>query len=45
MRKTKFIAICLSVCVANSLFGAEYKDNNETKLDGVGKCEWLFAGD
>ena len=35
MRKTKFIAICLSVCVANSLFGAEHKDNNETKLDGI----------
>ena len=35
MRKTKFIAICLSVCVANSLFGAEHKDNNETRLDGV----------
>ena len=35
MRKTKFIAICLSVCVANYLFAAEHKDNNETRLDGV----------
>ncbi len=34
MRKTKFIAICLSVCVANSLYAVE-KENNETKLDGV----------
>ena len=34
MKRSKFIAICLSACVANSLYAVE-KDNNETKLDGV----------
>ncbi|WP_103631469.1 TonB-dependent receptor domain-containing protein [Campylobacter concisus] len=34
MNRSKFIAICLSACVANSLYAVE-KDNNETKLDGV----------
>ena len=34
MRKTKIIAICLSACVANSLYAVE-KENNETKLDGI----------
>ncbi|WP_258032034.1 TonB-dependent receptor domain-containing protein [Campylobacter concisus] len=34
MNRSKFIAICLSVCVANSLYAVE-KENNETKLDGV----------
>ncbi len=34
VNRSKFIAICLSVCVANSLYAVE-KENNETKLDGV----------
>ncbi|WP_258032253.1 hypothetical protein [Campylobacter concisus] len=34
MNRSKFIAICLSACVANSLYAVE-KENNETKLDGV----------
>jgi len=34
VNRSKFIAICLSACVANSLYAVE-KDNNETKLDGV----------
>jgi len=34
MKRSNLIAICLSACVANSLYAVE-KDNNETKLDGV----------
>ncbi|WP_223231509.1 TonB-dependent receptor domain-containing protein [Campylobacter concisus] len=34
MNRSNLIAICLSACVANSLYAVE-KDNNETKLDGV----------
>ena len=34
VNRSKFITICLSACVANSLYAVE-KDNNETKLDGV----------
>jgi len=34
VNRSKFIAICLSACVANSLYAVE-KENNETKLDGV----------
>ena len=34
MKRSNLIAICLSACVANSLYAVE-KENNETKLDGV----------
>ena len=34
VNRSKFIAICLSACVASSLYAVE-KENNETKLDGV----------
>ena len=34
MKRSNLIAVCLSACVANSLYAVE-KDNNETKLDGV----------
>ncbi len=34
MKRSNLIAVCLSACVANSLYAVE-KENNETKLDGV----------